>query len=722
MPDRTPASESTLETPVPALVQAVQLFAISGFAFAQPLFGVLASGPAFFVAHGAGPLQVVVLVVAVLTIPPAALFTVVRLVHALSPPAGRLVLAAMLGTLLALTVLRPIDQANTLRPDLFALALVGIATLSATAYLRLTPARTFVTYLGFAPLLFAGVFLFFSPASGVVFAGEPDTLDAGDSAATHVIMLVFDELPLGAILDRDGNIDGARYPGFARLADTSTWYRNATTVSPGTVYAIPSLVAGLYPPAEMGGTWPPETWAVPPVAARYPRSLFTMLAGSHSMHVHEWITDLCPRTACDGEQSDADSPPPPESPPSFAQDVGIVISHQLLPTRLADEVLPPIAGAWAGFGRQPDGDDRLTEGVRAAEQQAHVVTEFVWAGQFEAVLTSLESAPTPQLWFAHERLPHRPTEYVREGIRYPRHFAFDYAANERGHLVSIPYLQQFLLQVQFVDQMVDRLLDRMESEGLVEDSMLIVVSDHGLAFRPGGHPRALEKDADPQLLSDVLPVPLFVKYPGQSSARVDERWAQLPDVLPTVADTLNITLPDDWRLDGRSLMADPDDDQRLHWQPVGKLSAQELGNGPLQLALQAHTLFGRGGGRHDLYAMGPFRDFVARAAAPLTGDPLKDVAVEPHDPAAYKEVSVGSGFLPLLYEGTATGLEPGAWVAVAVNGRVAGTGPVIADPELDDRARVKVMLDPSFIEDGRNDVDVYLVDEADGTLRPIPQH
>ena len=55
----------------------------------------------------------------------------------------------------------------------------------------------------------------------------------------------------------------------------------------------------------------------------------------------------------------------------------------------------------------------------------------------------------------------------------------------------------------------------------------------------------------------VLPIPLFVKYPGQTTPTVDERDAQSIDLLPTIADTLGLTLPDEWTFDGRSLLDDP---------------------------------------------------------------------------------------------------------------------------------------------------------------------
>lgn len=41
-----------------------------------------------------------------------------------------------------------------------------------------------------------------------------------------VVMIVLDEAPLSPIRRTVGTINRKRFPGFAALADTSTWYRN----------------------------------------------------------------------------------------------------------------------------------------------------------------------------------------------------------------------------------------------------------------------------------------------------------------------------------------------------------------------------------------------------------------------------------------------------------------------------------------------------------------
>ena len=64
-----------------------------------------------------------------------------------------------------------------------------------------------------------------------------------------VVLIVFDEFSGITLMNERGEIDESRFPQFARLAKNSTWYRNATTVSPRTDIAVPAILSGQYPVA-----------------------------------------------------------------------------------------------------------------------------------------------------------------------------------------------------------------------------------------------------------------------------------------------------------------------------------------------------------------------------------------------------------------------------------------------------------------------------------------
>lgn len=103
----------------------------------------------------------------------------------------------------------------------------------------------------------------------------------------NILMIVFDEAMLSPLLRTDGSINRQRFPGFAALADSSTWYRNMMGTAQRTTEAVPSI---------LDGTWP--TLKNYPVLRDHPNNLFTYLQGRKKLDVYQAITKLCPVNAC----------------------------------------------------------------------------------------------------------------------------------------------------------------------------------------------------------------------------------------------------------------------------------------------------------------------------------------------------------------------------------------------------------------------------------------
>ena len=78
-----------------------------------------------------------------------------------------------------------------------------------------------------------------------VYANDDDP--AAAEALPPIVVIVFDEFPTEALTTPSGRIDAARYPNFAALARTSTWFRNGYTVFDSTFKALPSILDGRMP-------------------------------------------------------------------------------------------------------------------------------------------------------------------------------------------------------------------------------------------------------------------------------------------------------------------------------------------------------------------------------------------------------------------------------------------------------------------------------------------
>jgi hypothetical protein len=287
--------------------------------------------------------------------------------------------------------------------------------------------------------------------------------------------------------------------------------------------------------------------------------------------------------------------------------------------------------------------------------------------------------------------------------------------------------QRLMLQIEYVDTMVSALIDRLQAVEMLDDTLLVIVADHGSDITSGRNGRGDLREDELQgpiasggveIEDAVLPIPLFVKYPGQTSSVVDDRNAKSIDVLPTIADVLGTQLPPDWEFDGRSLLADPPVDDhprewiRHHCSCTEELSARPE---PTRVALVNEALFGSFRDEHDIYAVGPHRSLVG-STVESAGAPVPGASIVNQDPDALDDVDLDAATIPVRFAGDVMGLDSGSWVALAIDDVIAGIGPVYLDHE--DRTVVEIMIDPALMRDGQNEARMYLVDEG-SELRPV---
>ena len=98
-----------------------------------------------------------------------------------------------------------------------------------------------------------------------------------------------------------------------------------------------------------------------------------------------------------------------------------------------------------------------------------------------------------------------------------------------------------------MDRLLGRLMARLKSQGMYDDTLIVVTADHGFAWQVGVPTR---RSVSRSNVNELGPVPLFVKAPGQTHGRVNDALAQTLDVTPTIADVLNVPLG--YRTDGSS--------------------------------------------------------------------------------------------------------------------------------------------------------------------------
>ena len=300
------------------------------------------------------------------------------------------------------------------------------------------------------------------------------------AARPPVVLLVLDELPGDVLLGPDGRIDRTRYPNFAALAGTASWFPNAYTVFDDTRQAVPLILDGRRP--RRGGSRS---------RSDHPRTIFDVLGRrGYRAVASEDATALCPPRWCPG-----------------------------------------------GPAANPDTLRRLRDGRRE---------------RLRRFIRRISRGGPPGLYVKHTLLPHVPYMYLPSGRRTRNGVRDPVPGMNSVRGFGDPFLtrhneQRFLLQVGFVDRELGRLMRRLRQQRLFDRALIVVTADHGTSFEIGVRDRRQVTRGN---VDEVAPVPLFVKAPGQRRGRVSRAYASTLDVVPTIADVLDVPIP--YRVHGRS--------------------------------------------------------------------------------------------------------------------------------------------------------------------------
>jgi len=180
-------------------------------------------------------------------------------------------------------------------------------------------------------------------------------------------------------------------------------------------------------------------------------------------------------------------------------------------------------------------------------------SHFILEHAIDHMSTALTEAPQPYLGYYHLLPPHDPY-HTREDF-YGTFHQDDYILPQKpDHLFSgkIPYdalvkksidYDEFIL---YVDSEFARLYDSMAQNGLLENTWIVLTSDHGELFE-----RDYAGHITPTLFQPIVRVPLLIFEPGRTS-RLDiyDNTSNI-DLLPTLLHLTNQELPD-W-LEGNAL-------------------------------------------------------------------------------------------------------------------------------------------------------------------------
>ena len=561
-------------------------------------------------------------------------------------------------------------------------------------------------------MLFPTLFLFFSPASTLLFSSPVDIAQVKIKDPPPIVLVIFDEFSSISLMDENHQIDARRYPNFSTFAEDATWFRNASTMSSWTPRAVPAILTGSYPiPNRL------------PTVSGYPRNIFTLLGGTYALRAHGTITELCPHELCSQLRE-----PWGTRMRALLSDVSIVYLHILLPEDQKSS-LPSLQARWRDFA----GGSALLSQAEERQISAHVwkslQDSLIARGSmhtdrpqvFYNFLRTIQPTQQPTLYYLHSLLPHAHYVYLPSGQVYSVDYGLNGLTKETwsgDEWAATQSYQRYLLQVRFVDTLLGQLIAHLKAADLYEKSLIVVTADHGVSFRPYDNRRSITETN----FADIMTVPLFVKAPFQQRGEILEHNVETIDILPTIADILGIKLP--WPVDGGSAFSS---ELRAETEKASSLSTH--------ITLDRFDTEVRAAVKRQAQLFPPATPVLPKAAPPgLVGQSIQDLsmsedaqlAITIDQSARLAQVDPAAQFLPAHITGTLHS-EEFRLIALALNGTVRAVTQPWSFAAKGKNGRWSALLDPQFLQPGKNTIEAFGVDVQQGQITLVraagsPEH
>jgi hypothetical protein len=690
------------------MLRSLHIFTLVSLAVAQPIYNLASLEPMVLVSHAARPLDVLAIPLTLGLLLPLIVLSVEWLAGLLEARLAWFVHLAIVAALAALVAL-PVLKRSVLMPGLLLIGLAVVAGIVlAIVYARSTMARALVTFASpcvlFLPTWFLArepIYSLLSPIPQI--ASEPSAA----ASSPPVVMVVLDEFCGTCLMDKDLQIDAARYPNFAALARSATWYRNATTVSENTMHALPALLTGRRPRLDFA-----------PTAANYPNNLFTWLRNGHGYDftTFEPFTSLCPAETGAGEAEDDT-----DRRRALAREIGAIYLQFLRPFDLSP--MAPARRSRELLARRSEVQRQKQRGLVRYDRYE------LRQRQFEHFIECLKPSERPTLYFLHVLLPHSPYEHLPSGKNHSgpdsrvtgigtEAAAASPRVRDEAPLKIMHEHQLFLLQVGAVDHLIGQLVQRLRETGLYDDCLLVIVGDHGISFRPGDDARMFSQSN----VADIMCIPLLIKAPGQRAGEVSDRNVESIDVLPTLADLLGLELP--WKVDGSSAVAGHAPERphkRLGTIAAGGQTFEAHFPQRAESLRLMHERFGDGRDPLAFYRIGPHPELVGQSLEQLKIGPDSQHVINCHQAESLKDWRGHDEHIPCVLSGSALTTEEGEspiQLALALSGVVQA---VTRTYRMEDIQREwRATVPESAIRLGDNRLQVFVIEGQgkDLQLRP----
>lgn len=686
------------------LQQNLHLITLFVFAISQPLYSLLGDQVGFFTANQYNGTEIILFCIALSLIPPLCLILIKELfglVHASLRNGLHSIFIMGLSTLIIIPLVNPLIATAWIA--LFISLLAGF--LFTVLYWKKPTLQSLTSFLSLAVLIFPILFLFspkieplLSEQHTTYYHPEKHPVDT-QKKYPPVVVVFWDELPYYSLLNEKEEIDAVRFPHFAEFASHATTFTNMHSVGGSTLWAVPAMLSGQVPShAEQHTPQQLET------------NLFTMLGQTHNMdNVVEKHTSICPPELCK----------PPKRKPfkklyKALPDLTAVYLHLVTPKQWADG-LPDVSNNWGEFSwSKPVVATKTLTASGIQDTKKRKAAPDHKRGLFHKFLKKMkpydanDTGKKPPLYFMHIVFPHVPYNYTPSG-KYYSATTYRYFTTWHDERETFYDYQRYMMQLAATDGLMGDMIGRLKELGLYDTAIIIVAADHGASWDKVGTER---RKLGPSNYHNVMKVPLFIKLPGQSKPQYHHQPMLILDIVPTLADILNMPLPG--KMDGHSVFS-PDypsfntvkiiDNLGQNWYNFPLVTAAQQ-----RAAIQKQIAWFGSGSLDKLYTTSPF--FNALLGKPLTGQ----YAMSPqwhyqlNAPNDYLTVDLGEKYIPAQMTGWIETSSPENFpknIAIALNGHIWATYPYFKQDG--NRLYFEAMLPEKAFVQGNNEIRIFAI-------------
>lgn len=232
-----------------------------------------------------------------------------------------------------------------------------------------------------------------------------------------------------------------------------------------------------------------------------------------------------------------------------------------------DEVLVHRGGGIGQESDPPGGERKYTDPILFHNGEAVQEKGYCTDVYFEKALNWIEGKvknEEPFFTYIATNAPHTPVGDVPEELY--QHYKKMNLSNDQfpqgighplGDKTDLDRRARIYAMITNIDQNMGRLFERVDELGIADNTVVIFLSDNG----PNGNRYvAGMRGQKTNVLEGGIRSPFLVKWPNQLSPKTkSDRVSTHIDIMPTILDVCNISIPENLKIDGISLLSDLQD-------------------------------------------------------------------------------------------------------------------------------------------------------------------